>query len=455
MSDVSSDQHNGDQHETTNWLIALVVALLFALGNYGLSHTSAGRWLEFKAYDLLHAGLPDLDKDLPIVIVDIGEIPAPVDKPTSRKVLIEVLEQIVNVDGDKRPATVGIDIDCSPNGPISTKEDQYFFAYCDDIRQGNIPEIRKGGIKRNPVPILLGVGRRAYNAPSDWFGYPKFIPLAANIRVNPDDTHLTSRWTMEKSDKKVKIYGTERLLSMGQALAQAYADSRKEKLPAPTTIASMVETIPADPVIKGDLEVSGMENEEFESRYGFLEGVSLVNYSKLDQMKGDPTKVVMENHHPKLSGKFAGKIVLLGDTEALDVFTIPGPIKPLKGVYLHASAAYTFLREPLYNLRHIWRGAIDLLLSVVLTILLAIVDVKARAHPRRIQFKDFTRYGLFGLMLLGCMLLVRFTGIMWFDFIAIIVALMLEPPVEHYILRHVKRWTERNSKQPALFDNDL
>ena len=119
------------QREKPNWVITLLVAFLFAVGNFWLSLSSPGRWVEFKAYDLLHTALPDLDKDFPIVRVDISDIPFDADNPTSRTILKSVLKQIFDLDDEKKPAAIGIDIDFSPmHNRNPTKEEQDFFDYC-------------------------------------------------------------------------------------------------------------------------------------------------------------------------------------------------------------------------------------------------------------------------------------------------------------------------------------
>lgn len=448
------------RREKPNWLIALAVTLVFALGNYLMSHTSPGRWLEFKAYDLLHTALPDLGRNFPIVVADISEIPFDPDNPTSRTILKSVMSQIFDRGDEQKPAAIGIDIDFSPMlNRRPSQEEQDFFALCNDICKGRHAD---GGV-RKAVPVYLGVGRTAYNSPDEWFGYRDYIPMAANINVNPEDTHQAVRWTL---DREGKVYGEQRWLpSMGQALAQAYADHPgRSRLPRPGSSAFCVETIPPNPASQAESPIGGTEEEiivevkqteqqkdgtkkEVKKQYELVDGLSLVNYSKLDQMREQPVKVEMRNGKPVVSGDFAGKIVLLGDAQARDVFTVPGPIKPLKGVYLHACAAYTFVREPLYNLKNIWRFWLDVLLSGVLVVLLAFVESRACTNPLRSLYGKLAHYSLLVLVLAVGLNLVRFTGIMWFDFIAIVVALWIHPATEHFIAHHWKHAKERREKK--------
>ena len=270
---------------------------------------------------------------------------------------------------------------------------------------------------------------------------------------------------MVKEDKKDKVHGENRWLpSMGQALAQAYADyPERRRLPRPGSSAFCLETIPADPTAQVEQPIGGTEEEiivevkqtelqkdgtkrEVKKQYVFVDGLSLVNYSKLDQMREQPVKVEMREGKPVLSGDFAGKIVLLGDAVARDVFTVPGPIKPLKGIYLHACAAYTFVREPLYDLKHICRFLLDVLVCVVLIIPPAIVDYIMRDHPHREIIGNVAHYGLPVVVLVSGLFLVRFSGIMWFDFIAIVAALWIHPAVHRRVgqgWEQLKEWREK------------
>jgi CHASE2 domain-containing sensor protein len=99
-------------------------------------------------------------------------------------------------------------------------------------------------------------------------------------------------------------------------------------------------------------------------------GLFPVDYSQL--------KTLMSREHtfPSVDAKaisesggfFRKKIVLLGDANpetSPDKFIVPGQAEPIPGIYIHASAIYTLLKAPLYELTETGRMVVDLLLAVV------------------------------------------------------------------------------------------
>ncbi len=444
----------------TNWMLALFVTLSFAFCNWGLEFTPIGRWLEFEAYDLLRAALPAFEREpLPIVVVDISELPSYVDRPTSRQMLQQLLEKIA----DGEPAAIGIDIDFSPfANKRPSREDGEFFEFCTDIAQGKRPD----GRQATPVPVVLGIDRMCFRSPEFWLGYRQYKGLAATISVRPKDTRRIPRWitgavygppeprpsskegegshgSAVKGEKAEAHVGTRRLPSMSEALAEAYA----HKLPAPNHFAWLLETMPADPANEHGLQVGGEEEEiDAPSLEGFRYGLSLVNYSKLEELRREKIVVNMQQGKPVICGNFKGKMVLLGDAELSDIFTIPGPVEPIRGVFLHACGAYTFTRQPLYVFRPVVRTMLDIVLSLFLVVFLSRLDTLDEKERTRRQRQRLV--GVLLLVLAAGFALVRLSGIVWLDFIAIVVALALHPTVEHRLHHWLEERHKRKSDPP-------
>lgn len=446
-----STEHLPHKSAKTNWTLALIVTLCFAFCNWRLEFTPVGHWLEFETFDLLRAALPAFEKDpLPVVVVDISKIPSYVDRPTSRQGLQQVLETIA----DGEPASIGIDIDFSPFAyKRPSREDGEFFEFCTALSQGK----RSDGRQTAPVPIVLGINRMCFKAPEDWLGYPQYNQLAATIGVRPKDTHRIPRWitgaiygTLEPlpsstgSDESLSSArkggnvrtqdGTRRLPSMSEALAEAYLT----RLPAPDRSAWLLEMMPADPSREHGLQVGGEEEEiGAPAPEGFRYGLSLINYSKLEELRREKIVVTMQKGKPVVSGNFKGKMVVLGDAEVSDVFTIPGPVEPIRGVFLHASGAYTFTTRPLYGFRPVARTLLDIVLSLFLVAFLSRLDALDEQERTKRQRQRLA--GVLLMVLAAGFALIRWSGIIWLDFIAIVVALALHPTIEHW-LHH---WWER------------
>ena len=205
----------------------------------------------------------------------------------------------------------------------------------------------------------------------------------------------------------------------------------------------MLDTFHSPPENQNGIRVGG-ERHTMNTKAGPIEeGYSLVNYSKLNQLTLQSLKVAISNGNPVLSGDFSKKIVLLGDATLNDVFTVPGPVKPLNGIYLHACAAYTFIKSPLFGFSHPFRIGIDLVLSGMLLLLLSRLNTKSKKHESR-------HVMLLLLVNVGCLILVRFSGIMWFDFIAISIALWLHPNIEHIIQQRYFKRSRSHPTAPAL-----
>ena len=399
------------------WGLALTLTLIFAVGNWQLESTSVGRWLQFEAFSGLHALLPPFGSEpLPVVVVNIHDLPSYQGHATSRTDLQSLIDEIA----DQKPAAIGVDIDFSPEEyKPQTPEDQEFFDFCHDLTLGK----RDDGRRLDGVPIFLGVHRALFQPPEYWLGYPDDNGMAAALSMPQRDSRRLPRWYAGPP------YGDEVYLpSLAEALAEAYVAGPGKALPGPRRLARLVETIPSAPSGEHPSEVGGVEEEiKSPAPAGFRDGLSPVNYSKLEELKRETLPVNMRNGKAVITGDFQGRIILLGDTDATDVFTDPGPLQPFRGVYLHACAAYTFTQQPLYEFRPPVRFWLDVILSIVLIAALYGLEVLDEVGQRRRQGRHL---GILGLTLFLGWLLLCWAGILWLDFIAILIALALHPSAE-------------------------
>lgn len=285
--------------------------LLLMVLQVWFGHTDAGQWLELRSFSFLERLLPDTTpKRLPVIVLDISQLTGGSDRAnlaymTSRKELWALLVALHTV----KAAAIGIDVDFSPgvNGLVAGGDDFRFFDKCANLG----------------TPVLLGVNRNRRAGAAAWLGALPYSYLAASIAATktPDGETLP-RVAKELTQK----FGTENLSSMGQALTVAY---RRE----------FPDTAPTPPIPTRFLANS---NDE-----GYL-----ANYSKVDQLARERSSARTPDAIIGTSDDFAHKMVILGDLSDermdRDFFRLPGGGKR-PGVLYHASAAYTFAVEPVYE----------------------------------------------------------------------------------------------------------
>jgi hypothetical protein len=135
-------------------------------------------------------------------------------------------------------------------------------------------------------------------------------------------------------------------------------------------------------------------------------------------------------------------MIILGDaTRFTDPFIVPGRERPIGGVYLEASAAYTLAIEPLYEFKHSVRLALDLVISVAIILGVAWMRYRHLKEGEKFHWHKWQSrfvYGTVAVVLVAGVLLVRGFGIMWLDFFLVVFALLLHPSVEGWVDRFWK-----------------
>jgi hypothetical protein len=280
------------------------------------------------------------------------------------------------------------------------------------------------------VPVFLGIGRTIGNAPAERLGSEKYQPLAANILI-PKDSKRMVNVIRVSDDLKRGVAGEDS--SMSVVLAAAYARESSDSLGwlprihsfiiGWLTRSALVDRIPVT-------RVGGLAVEDF-----------LVDFSPLESME-PPLRTTNPAilRDPSQRKRFEGKVVLLGDAtlgKATDTFLVPGRQQPYPGVFLHASAAYTVIKAPLFEVTRVGRLTLDVLFS--LAILMAVSSVRLYYSNRTPEVP--ATHGLQGFFtvfvvlvaILGGICFVRFTRVMWDDCLLAVTALMFHPSIERYL----------------------
>lgn len=382
------------------FVVGIIATLVLVFLKMWFESYPAGHRAEFITYEFLKSWLSPFasETDMPVVIVDISKVPGgKAGMITPRDTLEKIIAELVN----QKARAIAIDVDFSPNdnGWIDSKNDPRFFKFCLEQRQ-------------NYVPVLLGVSRTSTQKPEHWLGSDEFKDLAADIFANEDDTSRLLVWSQNGEQQK--------LYSMSLGLVNAVGAEVKKP---PAWLEFALEG-------QEHIEVTG-KNGEFKS------ATMLVNYSKLDTLRNQALPAISPGSIRDLGSKFKDKIVIVGDAtfgEATDTFNVPGSVRPVPGVYLHASSVYSLMVEPLYELKYWSKIVIDF--SLGFAILLIITIMRWRNGNRKIDWeKKQKRFIL--LAVLSCfitgILSVKFLNILWLDFGLVIFALLLHPAVEDVI----------------------
>jgi hypothetical protein len=391
------------------WMSVAITFTLLGVKWLVEKKTDIGRQIESMSYDLLQLHL-SAAKELPVVVLDISGIQmrpglgAQPELLTDREPLRKIVESLAARQGENAPLAIGLDVDFSP--------DSNRYAYPDD------PALFDYFLTENKtIPIRVGVNRSLALGPQMWLRDPKYIDLASCVVV-PNPEKGQSSWYMPES--LVVTYPgptysgvDEHCPAMGVALANA-----------------VVPDVP--PVLGWFAETFRQKNDDKR----ILKSEFLVDYSPLERLSSSSKEAYDPAADVPINVGVGGKIVLLGRTkDTTDMFTVPGrPERPYAGVFLHACAAYTLLRRPLYRLTEPGRIAFDILFS--LAIFGSILWSRLSRHNQGKEVVVGHRVpGLLGLLValvlvVAAISLVRVTRLMWDDFILVAIVLVAHTPIE-------------------------
>jgi len=402
-------------------LVGILGSLLLVFLKLEFEESDMGRRGEVLAYDILQWQLPSFSpKELPVVVVDISA--KPVGEEATPRDFIRRLVEAIAKNKKGKPIAIAVDIDFSPSedGWI-TPADPVFFDSCLKIRGDT------------GVPVFLGMYRTKAEPPDTWLGLPKYADLAAMIAIHKDDQRRVPIWIHANRS-------SERLRALSLALAEKYP----KPLPKPSKLLI--------PFIKGNDNADAQYFADPQS--GFAYSDLPVNYSKFEQIYHERLATISPNSVDEFSDRFVNKLVIIGDPKSPDdQVPIPGTNEVIGGVFVHASATYTLVEQPLYEFRKWVRFALDFLISILVVIG---VGHSRFLHPdrpdvwRERQTKSIVMAML--LVVIAGIAFFRITHVLWLDFTLVLFALLLHPAVEssiHALCRRVARVWHRVFQREA------
>jgi CHASE2 domain-containing sensor protein len=413
---VSQASLDAKRHERRReiWIsFWMSIAITFALLGVKtrIEKTDFGERVQALSYDLLQLHL-SADQDLRVIVLDISGIPmTPVlgahpGTVTDREPLQKIVDSLIAKMATNAPAAIGLDVDFSP--------DSQGYAHPDDPRL--FDHFLSLEASKN-IPIRVGVNSSLALGPQKWLGDPKYNELASCVVV-PKPEKGQSAWYMPESlvvRYKAPSFGgiDEHCPSMGVALANAVVK------PVPPGIGWFAETF-----------------RQIDTDDQLLKSEFLVDYSPLERMRDAAKEVYDPSADVPMNVNVGGEIVLLGRTRnTTDMFTVPGrPEQPYAGVFLHACAAYSLLKSPLYRLREPGRIAFDILFSLAIFGPLLWWRLRLNKQGKEVVLGHRIP-GLVSLLLAlalvaGAILLVRVTHLMWDDFLLVALVLVVHTPIE-------------------------
>jgi len=363
-----------------------------------------------------------------VAVVDISQYSnaEPVGKGDAAHTPREPLKNLIKVIAKGHPRAIGIDIDFSPdqNGYIDPN-DPNFFQFCQSIK------------KTTGVPVFLGVERTAALQPDYWLGNSDYADLAASLVVPNGRTQMLYTWTQVGGDATPCI-------TMAAALARAdYSSSDKQGNRVPRWLKwALEERIP-------QTLPRGVRAEGFVVDYGHL--------AQLSNPSGRIAAVsLFSTDSAALSKEFQNRVALIGDATAGltgDQFVVADYPSPVPGTLLHACAADTLIRAPLYDFTFPGRLAIDLTVASIIVFTVAALrwregeseTVEALGEQLHKHHLAVTWVVVSTALVIGILQVYR-TRVLWDDFPFVVVGLFSHRPAEKWFnatIRKVRRFMRR------------
>ena len=376
-------------------LIALVIFLTkWCVEDTGF-YKGGQKWI----YENLQAWLspPQRRDDLPIMIVDIRDLEYKTFEVEGEKYQYTPREQLmplIEAVAAQNPKVVAVDVDFSPHkiGFLDPADPIYFQK-----------------LTKLTVPIFLGVFRSRNRPRELWLGNPQFESLAADLG-HPDDDRKMFEWTSGTDGR------TD--LTLSKALANAFPHEK-----------------PLDSFFVRQVS----ETQTPDGRKG---GEFLVDFSAVPALQDTRLKTINPDVVKDQKWTLYGKAVLIGDGslyDARDIVLVPiqGQTKAVPGIYLHAAAAYTLIKSPIYEFTALGRFLLDVLLAF--TVLFCVFIVRMRLRKSRLSFAQ-TRATIFFILIVTIVVItlgvvfVHKTRVLWDDFAFVLLGLWFHPLVEFLLL---------------------
>jgi len=404
-------------------LLGLIVVALLILAKTLVEDTRPGTWFIARGYEFLHSFLSKYDpnEDLPVVALDISNLPPAPDGTTSAKGLQTIVEALV----ESRAKAIAIDIDFSPRvDPLQpyasgarSEDDEDFFKFLQMQRQ-----------KDPPVPVFVGVHNIGVESKT-WLGTEDNKDLAADMtlfREGSDSTEVEA-W--------INCPNNQKLSSLSRALADKYGSRPK---PPPNWLHKLLVNYEAPEHLRTFLVTSKERGEVTCQR-----AVTLVNYGKLELLQKLTLQTLDKDSILKATNtngqsKFRDKLVIIGmgqrdKTPLIQVIGRDGPNDGVPSMFIHAIATYTLVADPVYRFKHWFTIVLDAVLGAF--VVFGVFRARERSkHDSASLESRFILLSIFLVLGLG-FVMVKVYNVLWLDFLLVILALFLHSGIQRSLGR--------------------
>ena len=376
-------------------LIVTIVAIALKLA---AELAPIGHWADYQTFVWL-AQSDRFRPDPGIVVADIGQLPGGEKDPVTGKIIPTPripLQEIVRAIAAAGARGVMVDIDMSPNqdGWLTPGDP----AFLEEMLRVNAS-----------VPVRLGVYRTLMDSDDAWLGQHRYASLAAGVFLP----------TGEARRVPFAFYPEE---AHGRAL--------------PSLAAAVVRSPRSS---WRDFIASRSHSEEVQitSDMSIRSDIGPIDYSVIPQLKRETLPVAGAEDVRKLRDKLKNQLVFVGSTQGgRDSFAVPGDTESQAGIYIHAAAAYTLDKAPLWDAKFGSRLAADFALSLLALYGFVLAGVHRENSPeaRRIAQGRIILAVVALIVMLG-LATIHYARIFWTDFFLACLFLALHPGMERFAER--------------------
>lgn len=421
---------DAQEREAKRYIVADVIKGLLLMGVLLIAKWGVEQWplcqlLEESVYDLLQLRLSSkLDaKTLKVIVVDITDMRMdrhPRDRKydfTNRDDLQDLIQKIAA----EQPLGIGLDTDFTPYAN-QREQDCKFLQFCLPFKRPGLgpdpPDPAEDGVRQSELRLVhVGLHEAVALGPYLCLAEPRFGVLAAfvgfpNVDENESRKRIVEYLYIPYQDEANQTK-TWKCPSLAVAVTQKHV-----KPPWPV-IAWAIKTVTPKPSYDYD-------GTEF-----------MIDYSPLKALE-DNTVLLKDLDSFLRKNYFRDKYVLIGrgklSRDTGDKYPIPGrPANSHAGVYVHACAAYTLLRGPLFELTGHGRILFDIILAVFVILGVAAIRYHYRRQAERVAHKRLLSF----LTLLAVLVaigvgffMVNVTRLMWDDFLIVAASLLVHRLLE-------------------------
>jgi CHASE2 domain-containing sensor protein len=415
-------------------VVGLLMTAFFIVACDAFERTSTGEFLEESVYDFLQLRLSSkLDaSSLQVLVVDIGDMKMdrdPVDRRrdfTNRDELQALVEKI----GAHHPAAIALDTDFTPYAN-QREQDRRFLDFCLNLAEQG----PNGGNRR--LPVFVGLHEAVALGPDLCLTEPRFASLAAFVGFPNVREEESRKWMVESVAVPYEEEATHAQKIWNCPSLSAAVTDRRVK-PAPRWIRWAIEDVFVDE--------ESLPRVTEASAAGIGQARFLIDYSPLEALEKNSIpsgeiEAFLQDH--SIEGKYIliGRGLLSRDTG--DKYPVPGRrANAHPGVYVHASAADTLLRGPLWEITDFARLLIDIVFS--LASILGLAAIRLRRLRRGGQPEDdrlslVATTAVITVTVAVGFVTVNITRLMWSDFLLV----ALSEIVDYSFESHIEPFTDR------------